>query len=90
MALGWRDYVAGDFEQAAQRFRRILDLTPESHREAERLLLAAKRTTLPLRAADALHLALAIQAGARGIVTFDLRMARAAVLAGSLEIHPAL
>jgi serine/threonine-protein kinase len=30
MALGWRDYGAGDFEQAVQRFRRILDLTPES------------------------------------------------------------
>ena len=30
MALGWRDYGAGDFEQAVQRFRKILDLTPES------------------------------------------------------------
>jgi serine/threonine-protein kinase len=30
MALGWRDYVAGEFEQAEQRFRRILDLTPGS------------------------------------------------------------
>jgi serine/threonine-protein kinase len=30
MALGWRDYVAGDFEQAEQRFRKILDLTPDS------------------------------------------------------------
>jgi tetratricopeptide (TPR) repeat protein len=30
MALGWRDYVAEDFAQAEQRFRRILDLTPGS------------------------------------------------------------
>ena len=30
MALGWRDYVSGDFEQAIQRFHIILDLTPES------------------------------------------------------------
>jgi len=30
MALGWRDYVARDFAQAEQRFRRILDLTPGS------------------------------------------------------------
>jgi eukaryotic-like serine/threonine-protein kinase len=37
MALGWRDYVAGDFAQAEQRFRKILDLTPGSS-VAHRLL----------------------------------------------------
>ena len=37
MALGWRDYVAEEFEQAEQRFRRILDLTPGSS-VARRLL----------------------------------------------------
>ena len=37
MALGWRDYVAGEFAQAEQRFRKILDLTPGSS-VARRLL----------------------------------------------------
>ena len=37
MALGWRDYVAGEFAQAEERFRKILDLTPGSS-VARRLL----------------------------------------------------
>jgi serine/threonine-protein kinase len=46
MALGWRDYVAGDFAQAEQRFRRILDLTPDSpvaHRLLGQTLTEMKR-----------------------------------------------
>ncbi|MBI1723824.1 MAG: protein kinase [Gemmatimonadetes bacterium] len=59
MALGWRDYAAGDFEQAVQRFRRILDITPES--PVARWLLGRTLTELG-RYADAeaeLRLALA-------------------------------
>ena len=56
-------------------FRRV-DMIPEVHREAERLLLSLE--SVPLRAADSLHLALAIAAGAGAIVTFDQRLAEAA------------
>ncbi len=52
------------------------DLMPEVHREAERLLLAIDN--IALRAADALHLALASLSGASAIVTYDLRQAEAA------------
>jgi len=52
------------------------DLMPEVHREAERLLLAID--DIALRAADALHLALASLAGAAAIVTYDQRLAEAA------------
>ena len=55
-------------------FRRA-DLGPATHRAAERLLLAART---PLRAADALHLALAMTAGVAAILTFDTRLAAAA------------
>lgn len=75
-----RDVEKGEF--------RRLDLTSEVHREAERLLLVAKGTGVPLRSADALHLALAVRARARGLVTYDRTMVRAASLVGSLEIHP--
>ncbi len=51
-------------------------LTAEVHREAERLLLLL--SSPPLRAADALHLALALAAGARTILTFDRRLTEAA------------
>jgi predicted nucleic acid-binding protein len=56
------------------------DLVPEVHREAERLLLAVD--DIPLRAADALHLALATLSGAAAIVTYDMRLAAAAVRIG--------
>jgi len=56
------------------------DLTPEVHREAERLLLAVGDITL--RAADALHMALASLSGAAAIVTYDLRLAEAAIRIG--------
>ncbi len=56
------------------------DLMPEVHREAERLLLAIDDVSL--RAADALHLALAGLSGAAAIVTYDMRMAEAATRIG--------
>jgi predicted nucleic acid-binding protein len=56
------------------------DLTPEAHREAERLLLAID--DIALCAADALHLALASLSGAAAIVTYDLRLAAAATRIG--------
>lgn len=51
-------------------------LVPEVHREAERLLLALE--DVAVRAADALHLALAAASGAGTLVTFDRRLAEAA------------
>jgi hypothetical protein len=56
------------------------ELMPEVHREAERLLLAIDN--IALRAADALHLALASLSGASAIVTYDLRLAEAAIRIG--------
>jgi uncharacterized protein len=56
------------------------ELMPEVHREAERLLMAID--DVALRAADALHLALASLSGASAIVTYDLRLARAAIRIG--------
>lgn len=56
------------------------DLMPEVHREAERLLLTID--DVALRAADALHLALAGLSGAAAIVTYDLRLAEAAIRIG--------
>lgn len=56
------------------------DLVPEVHREAERLLLAVD--DIPLRAADALHLALASLSGAAAIVTYDQRLGEAAIRIG--------
>ncbi|MGH9443245.1 MAG: type II toxin-antitoxin system VapC family toxin [Thermoanaerobaculia bacterium] len=53
-----------------------LDLGPEIHREAERLLLGLEST--PLRASDALHLALAATAGAGTVLTFDVKLGSAA------------
>ena len=46
-----------------------VDLMPDTHREAERLLLAIDN--IALRAADALHLAQASLAGAAAVVTYD-------------------
>ena len=59
----------------AEIFRRA-HLLPEVHRQAERLLMSID--TIALRAADALHLALALASKAASIVTFDRRMAEAA------------
>ncbi len=61
---------------AAQGAFRRIELLPATHREAERLLLGSART--PLRAADALHLAMALGAGAGTVLTFDRALANAA------------
>lgn len=61
-------------------FYRRIDLAPNVHREAERLLLSME--AIPLRAADALHLALAGAAGAATVVTYDARMVEAAARIG--------
>lgn len=60
-------------------FRR-LDLTPAVHRKAEQMLLSTE--SVPLRTLDALHIALALSGEAASVVTFDERMAEAAVLQG--------
>ena len=55
------------------------------HREAERLLMTLQADAL--RAGDALHLALALSVDAEAIVTFDLRLGRAAQRLG-LQVVP--
>jgi predicted nucleic acid-binding protein len=90
-ALGRRTRDGALTRQAARRihngilatlgegaFRRV-DLLESSHRQAERQLLANAE---PLRAADALHLALATGAGAATVLTYDRAMARAAQTLG--------
>lgn len=72
-----RDAVLSDAGSGS--FRR-LDLTPAIHRQAERLLLSTE--SVPLRTLDALHIALAVSGEARRVITFDGRMAEAAVLHG--------
>jgi hypothetical protein len=57
-----------------------VDLDRGIHRDAERLLLDRRDVTL--RAADALHLALAISARAATIATFDRRLGAAARAVG--------
>src|SRR5262249_16851080 len=71
------DIESGEFQRG--------DLTAGTHREAERLLLAVGSRTA-LRAADALHLALAGLLGARVFLTFDKRMSAAAEALGTLEL----
>ena len=63
-----------------------LELTREVHRRAEHVLLSLPET--PLRAADALHLALATSARAASLASFDARLAAAASAVG-LAIYPA-
>jgi len=65
-------------------YRRV-ELVPAIHREAERLLVSIER--VPLRAADALHLALALSGAAASVLTFDNRLA-AAVRAVGLSVFP--
>ena len=60
-------------------------LTASIHREAERLLMTLG-SRVPLRAADGLHLALAVTARARTLVTFDRRMATAARAMGMFDL----
>jgi len=64
-----------------------VDLAPAVHREADRLLTAIDQVAL--RAADALHLALALGSGAATMLTFDRRLAAAARASG-LGVYPEL
>ena len=63
-----------------------VELTRDVHRRAEHLLLTLQDT--PLRAADALHLALAATARAASLASFDARLVAAARAAG-LAVYPA-
>ena len=63
-----------------------VELTRDVHRRAEHLLLTPEDT--PLRAADALHLALAASARAASLASFDARMT-AAARAARLAVYPA-
>ena len=63
-----------------------VELTSDVHRRAEHFLLSFTET--PLRAADALHLALATSARAASMASFDVRLGAAARAVG-LAIYPA-
>jgi predicted nucleic acid-binding protein len=63
-----------------------VELTREVHRRAEQLLLTLMST--PLRAADGLHLALALSARALSMASFDMRLAAPARAVG-LAVYPA-
>ncbi len=65
-------------------YRRV-ELLSSTHREAERLLLSVE--SVPLRAADALHLALALSGEAASVLTYDRRLADAAGSIG-LTVFP--
>jgi len=60
--------------------------TPPVHRRAERLLLTG--SAVPLRALDALHVALALEADAATLVTFDARLRDAAASQGLFVASP--
>jgi predicted nucleic acid-binding protein len=83
-----RIYQRVSSDVGAGEFRRA-EITANSHREAERLLMGIGRR-VPLRAADALHLALAGLLGARVLMTFDQRMRSAAEALGTLDVVGAL
>lgn len=72
-----RDAAAGEFLRA--------EISSAIHRDAERLLFSGGNV-VALRAADAMHLALAIQMGALALVTFDRRMQEAARAVGTFEV----
>ena len=63
-----------------------IDLSPDLHRVAERLLVQLA-STLALRASDALHLALAGSAPARAFVTYDRRLRAAAISMATFDVH---
>lgn len=75
----------GVAERLATRSARSVETTPPVHRRAERLLLTSRA---PLRALEALHLALAVDVEAATLVTYDARLAEAAVAHG-LVVVPA-
>lgn len=62
-----------------------VELTWDVHRRAEHFLLSFQAA--PLRAADALHLALAASGRAASFATFDTRLAAAARASG-LSVYP--
>ena len=62
-----------------------VELTREVHRRAEHFLMSL--TAIPLRAGDALHLALATWAHAASMASFDVHL-RAAAHAVGLVIYP--
>ncbi|HEY3205041.1 MAG TPA: type II toxin-antitoxin system VapC family toxin [Thermoanaerobaculia bacterium] len=64
---------------------RKVELISATHREAERLLLSVE--AVPLRAADALHLALAVAGDAASLMTYDRRLAGAGRAIG-LSVFP--
>lgn len=61
------------------------ELIPAAYREAERLMISLGM--VPLRAADALHLALALGAEAASLLTWDRRLGAAARAVG-LSVFP--
>jgi len=65
-------------------YRRI-ELTRDVHRRAEDFLV--RLTEIPLRAADALHVAMATSARAASMASFDVRQ-RAAARAVGLVLYP--
>jgi len=75
--------ILGRLDEAV--YHRV-ELTREVHRRAEHYLLTLQSP--PLRAADALHLALATSARAASLATFDARLGAAARAAG-LSAYPA-
>lgn len=60
------------------------DLTPETHREAEKLLLAS---SVALRTLDALHVAGALLARAASVAAYDRRLREGAASLG-LAVYP--
>jgi len=63
-----------------------VDLSPDIHRAAERLLLQLG-AAIPLRAADALHLAVAAGIPARAFVTYDRRLHDAAARMTIFDVY---
>ncbi len=68
---------------AESGYYRRLGITPGIHRDAERMLLSTE--SVPVRTLDALHIVLALSGLAERMITFDVRMANAALVHG-LEI----
>lgn len=96
-ALARRVRQGGIVAEDAQRAQRTIiesletapyqrvELTRDVHRRAEHFLLTLSGT--PLRAADALHLALAFSARAASMASFDARLSAAARTIG-LVVYP--
>ena len=78
-----QDAIVGGLDGGV--YRRV-ELSRDVHRRAEHFLLSL--TEVPLRAADALHLALATSARAASLASFDVRLGAAARAVG-LVTYPA-